>query len=503
ATRMRSRLQIKAYEAAAPSHTHKAKRESRSANQAVWMAGQSLREQARWLDENHDMVIGILDKMEERIVGADGIMVEPQPLGMDGKVHRVFANELRRRWATWSIRPDVTGVYSRPELERMVLRTALRDGECFGQKVRGKVAGLKHPNPNGTAFSIEALEPDFVPFALTDLAERVRQGIEVNAWGQPTYFHVLFDHPGEAAGIRHKTKKVPAEKMLHLAFRRRLHQVRGVSLLHGVITRLSDIKDYEEAERIAARIAACLGFYIKKAEDPTGDYDDVADDGRKGPRRFDIQPGMMFDDLKPGEDLGMVESNRPSVHLAEFRNGQVRMVAAGTRGQYSSIARDYNGTYSAQRQELVEGWEGFAVLQNWFVSNWSRPVYREWLQMELLNGLALPADLDKSTLFDAVYLAPLMPWINPVHETQAWKERVKGGAASTAQWIRASNKNPEEVWRQVQAEREHFKENNLHFDTEIGASNSGKPNAYPTRRRDEEDPDLDDPESDGDDHPKR
>ena len=48
--------------------------------------------------------------------------------------------------------------------------------------------------------------------------------------------------------------------MLHLAQRKRLHQLRGISLIHGVITRLSDIKDYEESERVAARIAAALGF---------------------------------------------------------------------------------------------------------------------------------------------------------------------------------------------------------------------------------------------------
>lgn len=34
---------------------------------------------------------------------------------------------------------------------------------------------------------------------------------------------------------------------------------------------------------------------------------------------------------------------RPNAHLHEFRNGQIRAVAAGTRGSYSRIARDYNG----------------------------------------------------------------------------------------------------------------------------------------------------------------
>ncbi len=498
AKRLRAKLQIHNYEAAMPTHLRKNKSERRSANQALLMAGKTLREQARYLDENHDMVTGIFDKLEERIVGAEGIMIEPQPLNRDGTVNEDFANEIRRRWASWSIKPEVTGTFSRPELERLVLRTAVRDGECFGQLVRGKVAGLVHPNPNGSPFSIEALEPDFVPME-NDLTNRIRQGIRTNDWGQIKGYQVLYDHPGEQLGIKFKTKEILAENMLHLAFRRRLHQLRGVTLIHSIINRLNDVKDYEEAERVAARIAACLGFYIKK------NNIESEDDYEKPERRthFDIAPGMVYDDLQPGEDLGMISSNRPNVHMAEFRNGQVRMIAAGSRSSYSSIARDYNGTYSAQRQELVESWEGFAVLQNWFVSSWSRPVYREWLKMELLNGLTPPADLDMRTLFDAVYLAPVMPWINPVHETQAWKERVKGGAASTAQWIRAGSKNPSETWRQIEAERKYFEKHNLHFDTTTQpkqGDNSDHPEPEPydpekERRTLDPDSELDNPET--------
>lgn len=174
---------IRAYEAASPSRTHKGKREGRGANQAVFAAGKNLREQARWLDENHDLSIGILDRLEERVVGANGIVVEPQPKDMAGNILGDFAEELARRFAAWSLKPDVTGRYTRPELERLVLRTALRDGECFGQHVVGKIPSLIHPNPQGTPYSIEALEPDFVPYELNDTAKKIRQGLTVNDWG--------------------------------------------------------------------------------------------------------------------------------------------------------------------------------------------------------------------------------------------------------------------------------------------------------------------------------
>ncbi|MBU5642891.1 phage portal protein, partial [Citrobacter sp. S46_ASV_140] len=318
ASRAQNRLRLRAYEAANPTRLHKGKRESRSADTAVFAAGTSLREQARWLDENHDLVIGLFDKMEDRVIGAHGIHVEPQPLDLEGNLHSEFAGQLSALWAEWSVRPEVTGMFTRPEAERLLLRSALRDGEVFTQMVRGNVAGLQHSTQ--VPFSLELLEADFVPFNLNSTSgQQIRQGIIVNAWGRPTGYRVYKNHPASFAGLNADLKTVSADSMLHLAMRKRLHQLRGISLIHGVITRLSDIKDYEESERVAARIAAALGFYIKRGDAQSVDTEtEFSTPG--GQRHYDIAPGMIYDELKPGEDLGMVESNRPNVHLYEFRN---------------------------------------------------------------------------------------------------------------------------------------------------------------------------------------
>ncbi|MDT0208956.1 phage portal protein, partial [Serratia marcescens] len=130
-SRARSRYQLKAYEATNSSRLHKAKREGRAADTAVFASGVSLREQARWLDENHDIVIGILDKLEERVIGSNGIQVEPQPLRHDGTLHEECAEILAKHWSEWSVRPEVTGMFTRAEMERLILRSALRDGEVF------------------------------------------------------------------------------------------------------------------------------------------------------------------------------------------------------------------------------------------------------------------------------------------------------------------------------------------------------------------------------------
>lgn len=460
--RLRSRQILNAYEAAAPSRLHKAKRDRLGANTNVRQSAISLREQARALDQNHDIVIGILDKLEERVIGAKGIYVEPQPLDLVGNVNEALANEIRQKWAEWSVKPEVTGRFTRPQLERILLRTWLRDGEVFLHLVSGKVAGLTHAT--AVPFSLEALEPDFVPMNSSEQDRNLVQGIYLNAWRKPTAYQVYFDNPQEDNRTYGRVKTVPAEQMLHLALVKRLHQLRGVSLFHGVMIRLSDLKEYEESERVAARIAAAMTMYIKKGDAAL--YEDG--NPEENDRTFDIAPGAVIDDLKPGEDIGLINSNRPNTGLESFRNGQLRATAAGTRSSYSSIARDYNGTYSAQRQELVESFEGYAVLQDHFVASITRPIYREWLKMAITAGeITVSKDIDPNSLFNAVYLGPVMPWIDPVKEANAWKERIKGGLSTESEAIRASGNNPAEVKRRRIVEVEENRKHGLKFDTDL------------------------------------
>jgi lambda family phage portal protein len=459
AGRLKSRMMIQAYEAVLPTRTHQAKRENRSANQLTQFGGRSLREQARWLDCNHDLVIGLLDKLEERIVGANGIIVEPQPLLKSGAVSSELAKQIRGKWAEWSVSPDVTGQFTRPVLERLMARTWLRDGEVFAQLVSGTGNGLTPVA--GIPFWLEALEPDFVPMERSEPANKLCQGIYLNDWGRPTKYMVYKNLPAE--GMRQgETKVIGAESMLHLKFMRRLHQIRGNSMLAGVLIRLSALKEYEDSELTAARIAAALGMYIKK-----GDGQTYPEDASGESRELDIQPGMLFDDLRPGEDIGMIKSDRPNANLESFRNGQLRAVAAGSRGSFSSIARNYDGTYSAQRQELVETTEGYFVLQNAFIAAVTRPIYRAWLKMAIASGqITVPNGVDRESLYSAVFSGPVMPWIDPVKEANAWKILLRGGAATESEWVRARGANPDDVKRRRKAEVDENRKQGLVFDTD-------------------------------------
>lgn len=447
-----------AYDASKPGRTRKMKIDNRSGDSAVRGASRSIRGQARWLDENHDLVVGLLDKLEQKVVGPRGISVEPMPLTVAGEKHEEFATQLSSFFEKLSLAPETTGELSRAEMEQLVCRSWLRDGECFGKFIEGNVAGFKHNTE--IPFSVEVLEADFLPEDLDD-GNRITQGVERNAWGQPVIYHFYKNHPGDFRGINTNTVQVSADRVMHLKHVKRLRQARGISILHAVITRLEDLKDYEESERVAARISAVLAAYIKRNDSYSGQ---VNSDGN---RAFQMAPGMFFDGLQPGEDIGTIESNRPSTLLQPFRDAMLRAVASGTRSTFSSISGQYDGSYSAQRQEMVEGYAGYEALQQIFISKWSRKFYRRAVQIGVAAGLLdVPADLDLNTLYNAVYIAPVMPWIDPDKETKANERQVQAGFTTEANVIRQKGLNPQEVKRQRAQEIKENKQRGLIFSSD-------------------------------------
>ena len=100
--------------------------------------------------------------------------------------------------------------------------------------------------------------------------------------------------------------------------------------------------------------------------------------------------------------------------------------------------------------------------------------------MEMLTDLKIPAEVDRKTLFDAVYLGPVMPWIDPAKESEGWKTQIRGGAATETEWIRARGRNPDEVKRQRAEEIKFNKENGIITDTDpandsgVNANESGQ-----------------------------
>lgn len=447
--RAQARQVLSYYEAARPDRQRKGRRATGSANEEVLRAGATLRQTARHLEQNYDLALGVLNTLVSNVVGPNGICVEPQPRKADGSIDDALARNILTLYQNWCKTPEVTRQHDWPSAQRLLARSWLRDGEVFSQMLSGSIPGLNH----GTTvpFSLELLESDHVPMDLnTATPAIIVQGISVNAWGAATGYNVYKVNPLDTVGmglqIAGNTKFIPAERMLHLKNVHRIRQMRGVSVFASVLNRFDDLKDYEESERIAAKIAASMAAYIKKGAPDL--YNPDAEEN-EGQRLMKFRPGMVFDDLRPGEDIGMIDTNRPNPNLETYRSGQLKAIAAGAGPTFSSIARTYDGTYSAQRQELVEGYAIYSTLASEFIGRIVRPVYEQFIAAAVASGaLKVPPGIKPETLASATYMPPAMPWIDPRKEADAWATLEDRCYASGPEIIRKRGGNPLDVLEQ-------------------------------------------------------
>jgi lambda family phage portal protein len=438
------------YEAAEPSRYHKQRRDKRSANVQNERSAEFIRDQARHLDQNFDIASGALDTLVAFTIG-QGISPEPQVRLRGGDPAESVNSQLLNLWDDWIHMPEVTRQFDYYSMQQILARSWFRDGEVFTQRIIGPAAGLDH----GTIvpYSLEGLESDLVPYEFHDAARGIYQGIETDAWGKPRAYHVFKRHPGERyQSTAGDMKRVPAENILHLKQVKRLHQLRGMSSFATVINRADDLKEIDESERVAARVAAAFAAFIQKGTPDQYEGPDV--NSPDGNRSMELVPGMIFDDLREGEQIGSIDPKRPNNALIPFRDSQLRSFAAGIRAGYSSISKNYNGSFSAQRQELVEQQVHYRVCSYGFVYRFAQPVYDGFIDAAVLSGkLKLPADVDMKSIYNASHSLPPMPWVDPLKEVNAAVIAIESGLKSRSRTIRERGDNPDQVNREIKRDQ--------------------------------------------------
>jgi lambda family phage portal protein len=411
------------HEATRPTRQRKLAPDYGSGNAITGQDAKTLRDQARRLERDHDIARNALNVLEQNIVGS-GIDVIPAPRLPGQPVETGLAQALRDLWDDWWDRPEVTWTHDFGKCQQLLARSWQRDGEGYFQALSGPVDFLDHGSL--VPFSIELIEADLLPLDFNDPGRGILQAVERNAWGRRLAYHVYLQHPGDPFFTSTTTKRVSADVMYQIALLDRIGQVRGLSAFASVIARLEDIKDYEDSERIAAKVAASLSAQIIKG-DPTqyqpGGGSDLAGQAIVPAgeyRALTMRPGLIADDLLPGEHIELIDSKRPNPNTETFRTGQLRAAAGGIGVSYSSLARDYAGSYSSQRQELVEMWGSYQKLGEYFIAQVVRPIWREFVRAAVLSSeVRMPRGWTLRQLAAATYVRPVMPWIDPMKEAQA------------------------------------------------------------------------------------
>ena len=153
--------------------------------------------------------------------------------------------------------------------------------------------------------------------------------------------------------------------------------------------------------------------------------------------------------------MEVVESKRPSGEHMNFRKALLRNVAGGIGSvSYSNMSRDYSGTYSSQRQELVE-MHG-VLKQHWrrYIEGIEVRKWKNFVEACQMSGLvSIPNNATDRSVYYPNYTPPVMPWIDPAKEIKYFTGLIDSGLDSREYIAGIRGRDWKGIERQLEAEK--------------------------------------------------
>lgn len=402
-------------------------RSSSDANTANGPALASLRELSRDLLRNNGWARRGIETIVNNTVGWG---IAPKPHGR-ARAQAKAALELWKEWAE-STACDYDGRLSFYGLERLAMETIALSGEVL--IVRQPAAtkdGLAIP------LRIQVLEPDYLDTARHGLpgldGGEIIHGVEFDAHGRRVAYYLFSSHPGGSrlASLRLDSVRVPADRVIHIYRVDRPGQVRGVPWLATAIARLKDFDDYEDAELMQQKIAACFGAFVT---DMDGASVAIGEQSKTDARLETLEPGHI-EYLPPGKTVQF--ATPPRVQDTAFTTRTLRRIAAGLGVTYEDMTGDYSQVnFSSARMARLAHW---ANVRTW-----------RWIMLvpQLCDGvwrwaMELAAQMEGwSSIPRVQWSAPPMPILEPDREGLAYQRLVRIGGMTWAQMVSELGEDP-------------------------------------------------------------
>lgn len=441
--------QIRSYNAAAQGRRTEGWHASgSSANTEISASLVTLRNRARELERNNPYAKRAIQAVTTNTVGI-GIMPAPE-----GGTPRELA-KVAAAWKDWAEKTDCDfdGRLDFYGLQSLVMRTIAMGGEALVVRRR-----RVHKIP----IQLQVLEGDFLDHAKNEIDLRgaggyIMNGVQFDA-NQKRVGYWLYDrHPAEGMAI--ESKFVPAADVLHVYDLERPGQVRGVPFGTASMLRLKDFDDYEDAQLIRQKIAACFSVFIT---DPSADLINGSVESDVAER---VEPGMVYH-TKPGQDVRFA-TPPPTDGFADYGRSTLRGIAAGYGPTYEAVSGDLsNVNFSSGRM----GWLEFRQLVQHWQNNMLVPTLCNGVFSWFVNALQLGGELAQGAKIIAQWTPPRREMIQPKEEIEALKTQVRCGLKSWQEAVRELGLNPETVLAELAADKKNF--DKLGLILEVDASHN-------------------------------
>lgn len=374
-----------------------------------------VRARARDLERNSDMMNSIISAFTRNVVG--------KGYNLQAQTNKSKLNDqLEDLWYEWckAKNCDVTNTQSFTQMLRMSVKR---------MKVDGGILFLKTYTNNGIVpFQLQAIEVDELDTSRTapnNSKNKVVGGIEYNEYNRPVGFYIK-KYSLDGFELMNESTYYKAKDVIFKFKKNRPSQVREMSEVAPVITRIRDANEFMNAVSVKERIMACLSVFIKKALPITGGIGRAAvnSEGKHDYQGKTLSPGMIKE-LNAGDEVQVVNPSGQSSDAESYTKLQQRLIGAGQGLSYEVTSRDMSQTnYASARQGMIEDGETFAEDEELIISLMDE-IYETFVISCVLAGKISVSDFwidnNKLKYFKHSWVKAPKPWIDPAKEASANK----------------------------------------------------------------------------------
>lgn len=428
-----------------------------------------LRARCRELSRNNSYCVQYLGLLADNVVGPHGIKIQAQTRNADGELSDLINDKIEDAWDRWSESVTIDGRFSRLELEHQLIESVARDGEIF---VREHVGF-----PNEFGYALEPIDADLLDVDYNIAAgtnrNEIRMGVEVDTNGRPLAYW-FWDGPITGLGLEtlRRRRRIPATEVIHLFHPKRVHQTRGLPWLTPAMLPLREVDSYQENAVIAARVGAAQMAFLTKRPEAEGEGV-VADEDNLV--EMNVEPGQI--PVAPdGYDIASWNPNHPNTNHADFVKTELRRVATALGVSYNVLCNDLESVnFASYRAGLLPERDRWRKLQTWFISRWSKRIFRGFLSSALLTGALILDTRDFRRFLEVRYSPRGWPAVDPKDETEAAIAAIGAGLASRRGFLAEQGKDVEEIFEDIRDENELAADLGVTIEQKTPAPTTSKP----------------------------
>lgn len=433
---------------------------SGSAHTDIDESNNILRSNARSLYMTSPLITSAVDTLTNDVVGCG---LKPNPnidyefLGLDSKAAAKINLQIKRLWKIFSKKNECDSTLKQDfyELENLIFTSAKQSGDCF--------VLLKFKERPGGLFGLKlhVIEADRVstPDNLkiygsnetegkAENGNTIYDGVEVGEDGEVVAYYISKYHPADEA-LNHQSwdrldayDKKGTPNILHFMQSERPDQYRGVAFSAKIIELGVGLKRYDESTRLAAHIANCLTYWIKRNSPDTPLLPDEkniqeAETIRTDPDDVLIQPGSV-NSLADGEEVQTINPTQPTTAFPQYMDAMYKLAGAATGQGGEKLMHSFNASYSASRATLEEAWKYVLKERAAFITDICEYVYELFISECVARGYVnLPGyfqnPLAKSAYLRCTWVGQAKGSLDPLKETNSAILQIKEGIKTRQQ----------------------------------------------------------------------